>query len=181
MTIFEKKINNITFKIVVGDITQEDTDAIVNAANSYLSHGGGVAAAIVKAGGYNIQKESDDYIKKNGIIKPGEVAITTGGNLKAKYIIHAVGPVWHGGFENEENILYNAIFNSLKKADNINLNSISFPAISSGIFGYPFDNACKIYFKAVKDFSKISKNIKEIRFCLIDKNKANRFKEIIGG
>ncbi|MBM7558497.1 macro domain-containing protein [Marinitoga litoralis] len=181
MTIFEKRINDLTFKIVIGDITKENVDAIVNAANSYLSHGGGVAAAIVRAGGYTIQKESDEYIKKNGIIKPGQVGITSGGNLKAKYIIHAVGPVWHGGKDNEENILYNAIINSLKKADELNLNSISFPAISSGIFGYPFDKACKVYYLAVEDFSKISKNIKEIRFCLLDKNKALLFKEIIGG
>ncbi|NUU96317.1 Appr-1-p processing protein [Marinitoga sp. 1135] len=176
--IFEKKINSIQFQIVVGDLTKEDVDAIVNAANSYLSHGGGVAAAIVRAGGYIIQKESDELVKKNGIIKTGNVGVTSGGNLKAKYVIHAVGPVWHGGNENEEELLYNAIYNSLKKANELNIKSISFPAISSGIFGYPFDKACDVYKKAIEDFSKEFNQPNLIRFCFIDATRAQRFSKI---
>ncbi|SHE27545.1 O-acetyl-ADP-ribose deacetylase (regulator of RNase III), contains Macro domain [Marinitoga hydrogenitolerans DSM 16785] len=179
--IFERKINKVIFKIVIGDLTKENVDVIVNAANSYLAHGGGVAAAIVKAGGYQIQKESDDYIRKNGIIKTGEVGVTSGGNLKAKYIIHAVGPVWNGSNNNEEKLLYNAIYNSLKKADDLKLKTISFPAISTGIFGYPFEKACEVYIKAIEEFSKKAKNLSEIRFCFLDKNRAFLLKEIIGG
>jgi O-acetyl-ADP-ribose deacetylase (regulator of RNase III) len=170
--IFEKNINKIIFRIVVGDLTKENVDVIVNAANSYLSHGGGVAAAIVRAGGYVIQQESNEYIKKNGIIKTGEVGITSGGKLKAKYVIHAVGPVWNGGKSGEEKLLYNAIFNSLKKADDLKLKSISFPAISSGIFGYPYIEACKVYSKAIVDFSEKAINVNEVRFCLLDEGKA---------
>ncbi|KLO22782.1 Appr-1-p processing protein [Marinitoga sp. 1197] len=179
--LFEKKINNIVLKIIMGDLTKEKVDAIVNAANSYLSHGGGVAAAIVKAGGYQIQKESDEYIKNNGIIKTGEVAVTKAGSLPVKYVIHTVGPVWHGGNDNEEKLLYNSVFNSFKKADEMKLSSISLPAISSGIFGYPFEKACKTYLKAVNDFSKISLYLKEMRFCFLEKNRAFTFMKIIGG
>lgn len=179
--VFEKKINNIDFKIVVGDLTEENVDAIVNAANSYLSHGGGVAAAISRKGGAIIQKESNEYVKKHGIIKTGEVGVTSGGNLKTKYVIHAVGPVWHGGNENEDKLLYNAVYNSLKKAEELKVKSISFPAISAGIFGYPFIKACEKYLKAVLDFSKENSNLKEIRFCFLEKSKADAFIKIIGG
>ncbi|GAB6188722.1 hypothetical protein JCM30566_04610 [Marinitoga arctica] len=180
-TIFEKKFNNLYFKIVIGDLTQENVDAIVNAANSYLAHGGGVAAAISRKGGPVIQKESDEYIKKHGIIKTGEVGITSGGNLKAKYVIHSVGPVWHGGKENEDKFLYNAIFNSLKISERLKIKSISFPAISTGIFGYPFVKACEIYLKAILDFSKENNSLKEVRFCFLDKKKADIFIKIVGG
>ncbi|WGS64164.1 macro domain-containing protein [Marinitoga aeolica] len=173
--IFEKEINNIILKIVVGDLTKENVDAIVNAANSYLAHGGGVAAAIVRAGGRIIQEESNEYIKKNGIIKTGEIGITSGGRLKAKYVIHAVGPVWNGGNSNEEKHLYSAVYKSLEKADEMKLKTISLPAISSGIFGYPFEKACDVYSKAINDFSKTAKSLREIRFCFLEKKKALEF------
>jgi O-acetyl-ADP-ribose deacetylase (regulator of RNase III) len=115
-------------KLVQGDITIEEVDAIVNAANSHLKHGGGVAGAIVRKGGLVIQEESD----KIGYVPVGEVALTTAGGLPARYVIHAVGPRWGEG--DEDNKLKNAVLNSLKLATKENFQSVSLPAISSGIF-----------------------------------------------
>lgn len=120
-----------------GDITLEDTDVIVNAANEMLQHGGGVAGAIVRKGGKIIQQQSDEWIKRYGPVKTGNVAVTDGGNLNCKYVIHAVGPIWRGGNSNEKQLLSSAIINSLKKADELKAGSIAIPAISSGIFGFP--------------------------------------------
>ncbi len=125
----EIKVDNVEIKLVSGDITIEETDAIVNAANSHLQHGGGVAGVISRKGGPDIQKESNEYIKKYGKVETGKVAVTTGGKLKCKYIIHAVGPIWRGGSQKEEKLLYDAVFNSLKKAEELKLNSIALPAI----------------------------------------------------
>ncbi|MEO0143739.1 MAG: macro domain-containing protein [candidate division WOR-3 bacterium] len=164
----------IKVEIIKGDITEEETDAIVNAANEFLKHGGGVAGAIVRKGGKIIQEESD----KIGYCPPGNAVITSGGNLKAKYVIHAVGPIWKGGNYNEDEILYNAVKNSLILAHNYNLRSISFPAISTGIFGFPKDRASKIILKAIFDFIKEFEektSIKLIRICLFDDETYNIF------
>ena len=141
-------------EIVTGDITDEDTDAIVNAANSHLSHGGGVAAAIVRAGGYEIQRESDEYVRKHGPVPTGEAAVTGAGKLKAKYVIHAVGPVWRGGGNNEEELLRKAVYNALLRAHELKLKSVAMPAISMGIFGFPKDRGTRIMLKAIEEFFK---------------------------
>lgn len=156
-------------KIIKGDITIENTDAIVNAANSHLKHGGGVAGAIVRRGGKIIQEESD----KIGYIPTGSAAITTAGNLNAKYVIHTVGPVWGEGDEN--NKLKNAVKNALLLAEEHKLNSISLPAISSGIFGFPKERAVDIIFDTALEFLKDSKFVKEIHFCNIDLQTSNLF------
>lgn len=165
---------NPDIKIVLkkGDITEEDTDAIVNAANSFLQHGGGVAGAIVKKGGYVIQEESN----KIGYVPVGNAAITNAGKLKAKKIIHAVGPRWGEG--DEDNKLTNAVYNSLKLADENNLFSISLPAISSGIFGFPKERCANVMLNAVKKYLKENKNtkLKIIKFCIIDDLTFNIFK-----
>jgi O-acetyl-ADP-ribose deacetylase (regulator of RNase III) len=155
-------LSNKTIKIIHGDITLDTTDAIVNAANSHLKHGGGVALAIVRRGGSIIQQESD----KIGYVPTGSAAITTGGKLNAKYVIHAVGPIWGEG--DEENKLRSAVKSALQIAEDNKLNSISMPAISSGIFGFPKDKAAHIIFKTAVDFLKNSHYIKEIHFCNID-------------
>lgn len=141
-------------EIVTGDITDEDTDAIVNAANSHLAHGGGVAAAIVRAGGYEIQRESDEYVRKNGPVPTGEAAVTGAGRLKAKYVIHAVGPVWRGGNNDEEELLRKAVYNALLRAHELKLKSVAMPAISMGIFGFPKDRGTRIMLKAIEEFFK---------------------------
>ena len=172
----EIKVNNVEIKLVSGDITIEETDAIVNAANSQLQHGGGVAGVIARKGGPDIQKESNEYIKKYGKVETGNVAVTTGGKLKCKYIIHAVGPIWKGGGQKEEKLLYDAVFNSLKKAEELKLNSLSLPAISAGIYGYPIEKAVPVYKKAVYDFINTHPQfLKEIRFVIYGEDHLDYF------
>jgi len=172
----EIMFQGVKIQIVKGDITKEVVDAIVNAANSYLKHGGGVAGAIVRKGGYEIQKESDEILRKNGPVPTGEAVVTNAGKLKARYVIHAVGPVWRGGKENEDSLLYNAVYNSLLRAKELGLKSISIPAISTGIFGFPKERAAKIFEKAIRDFiEKENGSIKLIRLCNIDEETTEIF------
>ncbi|MEA3351619.1 MAG: macro domain-containing protein [Chloroflexota bacterium] len=138
------------FQIVQGDITQERVDAIVNAANARLQHGGGVAAAIVRRGGQEIQTESNQWVREHGQLSHAEPAYTTGGRLPCKYVIHAVGPIWGSG--DEDNKLATAITGSLRLANKLDLESIAFPAISTGIFGFPKKRAAKVIFEAIKQY-----------------------------
>jgi O-acetyl-ADP-ribose deacetylase (regulator of RNase III) len=163
-----------TIQIVQGDLTAETTDAIVNAANEHLSHGGGVAWAIVRRGGEIIQQESDEWIRKHGTVSHAHPAWTSGGDLPAKYVIHAVGPVW-GDTQNasasgdEDNKLAAAVKGSLEVADELKCSSISFPAISTGIFGFPKERAADVIFSAIeKYFSNHESGIKLIRLVLFD-------------
>ncbi len=166
-------------QVALCDVTKEDADAIVNAANSSLKHGGGVAQAIVNAGGMEIQRESDEYVQKHGPVPTGNVAITGAGRLKAKYVIHAVGPIWRGGNNNEDALLYNAVFNTMKKADELKVERISMPAISTGIYGFPKDRAARIFARAIRDFlqSREKTRIRVIRICHIDEGSARIFAE----
>ncbi len=161
----EAKINQTQIVLVHGDITKETTDAIVNAANSRLAGGGGVDGAIHRAGGPAIMEEC----RKIGGCPTGQAVITTGGNLKAKYVIHAVGPVYHGGSKNEANLLQSAYQESLKLALKYNLQSISFPAISTGAYGYPVDEAAHLALKTCIEFADKDNGIKLILHVLFDK------------
>ncbi|MCS7245588.1 MAG: macro domain-containing protein [candidate division WOR-3 bacterium] len=155
-------------EIKLGDITEEEVDAVVNPANEYLKLGSGVAGAILRKGGKIIQDECD----KIGYCQTGKAVITTGGSLKAKYVIHAVGPIWKGGNSNEDELLYSAVESALMLAHSYNLKSISFPAISTGIFGFPKERASKIIISAILEFMKKYENrtsIEVIRICLFDK------------
>lgn len=137
------------FKIINGDITEMECDAIVNAANSYLKMGGGVCGAIFnKAGAKKLQIECD----KIGYCTPGDAVITSGYELKAKYIIHTVGPVYIDGNHGEKEVLRNSYYNSLLLAKKNNIHSIAFPLISSGIYGYPYDEALKIAKDTISNF-----------------------------
>lgn len=156
------KINNSILELAKGDITEQICDAIVNAANAQLILGGGVAGAIRKKGGPSIQTECD----KIGGTFVGGAVVTTAGNLKAKFVIHAVGPQMGEG--DEDNKLKNATVNSLKAADKHKLQSIAFPAISTGIFGYPVDRCAKIMLTAIIDYLKSSSGIKKVTMCLFD-------------
>jgi O-acetyl-ADP-ribose deacetylase (regulator of RNase III) len=151
-------------RLVQGDITEQTTDAIVNAANSHLQHGGGVAGAIVRKGGQIIQKESD----KIGYVPVGKAAVTTGGKLPVKYVIHAVGPRWGEG--DEDNKLISAVRSSLKLASDNNLKSISLPAISSGIFGFPKERCAEILIRESSGYIKgiPETSIREINICIFD-------------
>ncbi len=171
--IAEHNLANKTLRLVMGDITERDVDAIVNAANSYLQHGGGVAGAIVKKGGSIIQEESN----KIGFVPVGSSAITTAGKLPAKYVIHTVGPKMGEG--DEDNKLKNAILSALKLASEKGLKSISIPAISSGIFGFPKDRCAHILVSEAKKFleSNIDTSINIIEFCIYDEDTLGYFKK----
>jgi len=159
----EKIINQTIIELVQGDITEQNTEAIVNAANAQLILGGGVAGAIRKKGGPSIQQECNEI----GGTYVGGAVITTAGNLKASYVIHAVGPRMGEG--DEDNKLANATFNSLKVADQHELSSIAFPAISTGIFGFPIERCAKIMLKTTVEYVQgPMTNLKKIIFCLWD-------------
>ncbi len=169
----ELKINKSTLELIQGDITEQDTDAIVNAANAALQLGGGVAGAIRRKGGPKIQEECN----KIGGTFVGGAVITTGGNLKARHVIHAVGPRWGEG--NEDAKLRNATLNSLKVADQNNLKSISFPAISTGIFGFPVKRASEIMLKTTIEYLKGETGLDKVVFVLFDNDTLNTFKETL--
>src|SRR6187551_850276 len=139
-------------EIIKGDITKIKADAIVNAANSSLMGGGGVDGAIHRAGGAEILEECRKIIAKQGSCKTGEAVITTGGSLPAKFVIHTVGPVWNNGKKNEAGLLAACYKNSLTLAVTHNLSSIAFPNISTGIYGYPKEQAAKIAINTVTKF-----------------------------
>ena len=154
-------------QIVQGDITTETVDAIVNAANEHLQHGGGVAWAISKKGGPAIQKESDAWIRQHGPVSHARPAWTSGGLLPAKYVIHAVGPVWGDGDEDRK--LSEAVTGSLRLADELKCASIALPAISTGIFGFPKDRAANIIFSSIeKYFESTTSNLKVVKLTLFD-------------
>lgn len=161
--LYEREINGVKLKVVKGDITQEEVEAIVNAANSYLKHGGGVAGAIVRAGGEVIQKESDEYVKKYGPLPVGSATITSAGKLKARYVIHTVGPRWGEG--DEEKKLEKAIESVLTLAKEKNIKSLSIPAVSCGIFGFPPQLGTKIIVDKVVEFLRDNPGVfEEIHF-----------------
>ena len=162
-------INNVRISLALGDITRQDTDAVVNAANPSLGGGGGVDGAIHRAGGPAISKECHQIITNQGKLPRGKAVITTGGNLKAKYVIHTVGPIWSGGKKGEVEILESAYRESLKIAAANNLTSVSFPSIGTGAYGYPVDKAAKVAVRAVASFLKEKPtSLREITFVLFD-------------
>jgi O-acetyl-ADP-ribose deacetylase (regulator of RNase III) len=162
--IAEHRIDGRTLRLIQGDITERDVEAIVNAANSHLQHGGGVAGAIVRRGGQIIQEESD----KIGYVPVGQAAITSAGNLPAKFVIHAVGPRMGEG--DEDNKLKSAVLHSLMIASREGLKSISMPAISSGIFGFPKDRCAMILIKEAGNYLKAhpESSLEVVEFCIYD-------------
>jgi O-acetyl-ADP-ribose deacetylase (regulator of RNase III) len=160
--------HDVDLVIKMGDLTLENVDAIVNAANAYLLHVGGVARAIVRRGGLEIQTESDNWIKNHGPISHTQPAWTNAGGLKCRYIIHAVGPVWGEGQEDRK--LTQAILSSLHVAEELGLKSVAFPAISTGIFGFPKDRSARVFAKAISDFLNQLKStsITQIIIVLLD-------------
>ena len=167
----ELKVKESVICLVQGDITELETDVIVNAANDRLILGGGVAGAIRKKGGPTIQEECN----KIGSTFVGGAVITTGGNLKAKHVIHAVGPRMGEGDEDQK--LKHAILNSLKLMDEYNLKTITFPAISTGIFGFPIDNCSKIMINTVKNYLQSNTQIEKVVFCLYTASDFNVFEK----
>jgi O-acetyl-ADP-ribose deacetylase (regulator of RNase III) len=161
-------VNQAKISIIRGDITTQATDAIVNAANSTLMGGGGVDGAIHHAGGPAILEECKQIVARQGRLPAGQAVITTAGNMKAKHVIHTVGPIWHGGGQGEPDLLAGAYRESLKLAAENNLSSISFPSISTGAYGYPVDKASRIALKTVVSFLSKTTSIKDVIFVLFD-------------
>lgn len=151
-----------------GDITSLDVDAIVNAANSSLLGGGGVDGAIHRAGGPQILEECKAIRARQGGCKTGEAVITSGGKLKARFVIHTVGPVWNGGSNREEELLANAYRNSLALAVKNQIKRIAFPNISTGIYGFPKERAGDIAIGTVKNFMEADRSLEEVIFCCFD-------------
>ncbi|GAA4738568.1 O-acetyl-ADP-ribose deacetylase [Flavisolibacter ginsenosidimutans] len=155
-------------EVTKGDITRMKVDAIVNAANSSLMGGGGVDGAIHRAGGPAILEECKKIVARQGGCKTGEAVITTAGNLPAKFVIHTVGPVWNGGNRNERILLANAYRNSLQLAVDNNCKTVAFPAISTGVYGFPKAAAATIAVQAVNEFLANERAIDKVIFVCFD-------------
>ena len=158
----EVKVGQSILELVEGDITRQDTDAIVNAANAGLRPGGGVDGAIHRAGGPTIEAAC----RQLGGCPPGEARITTGGNLKARYVIHTVGPVYKDGFHREPELLASCYRESLKLASDKGLKSLAFPAISTGIYGYPLKDAARVALTTILDYLAQHPEIELVRCVL---------------
>lgn len=174
--LIERQItDNCIIQIVKGDITEETSDAIVNAANRHLQHGGGVAGAIAQKGGPQIQKESDAWIHNHGLVKHDKPAYTNAGKLPSKFVIHTVGPIWGTGNENQK--LHDAIYGSLKTAESLDIKTLSMPAISTGIFGFPKRRAAKITFATIQEYFAKNPNsrIETVRIVLFDRPTTKAF------
>jgi O-acetyl-ADP-ribose deacetylase len=155
-------------ELVVGDITDETTDAIVNAANSSLLGGGGVDGAIHRAAGPSLLAECKKIREQRGPLPAGQAVSTSGANLKARYVVHTVGPVWQGGTRNEPQVLESCYCHAIEEANRRSCASISFPSVSTGAFGYPVHDAAQIAIRTVADLLQSPEWVKLVRFVLFD-------------
>ncbi|WP_038030676.1 O-acetyl-ADP-ribose deacetylase [Thermonema rossianum] len=166
-------------EVIQGDITRLKVDAIVNAANPSLMGGGGVDGAIHRAGGPQILEECKEIIKKIGRLDTGKAVITTGGNLPASYVIHTVGPVWHGGTQGEAQLLAQAYTNSLQLASEHHLRTVAFPNISTGVYGYPKREAAQVALQAVTDYLRQHTLPEKVIFCCFDDENYRLYQEAV--
>ena len=166
-------------KLIQSDITKTEVDAIVNAANSSLLGGGGVDGAIHRAGGKEILEECIKIRNRQGGCETGQAVITTAGKLSAKFVIHTVGPVWHGGMKNEPQLLADCYTNSLKLAVENEIKTIAFPNISTGIYGYPKQSAAEIAVKTVSEFLNVNESIDEVIFVCFDEDNFQIYEQLL--
>jgi len=164
----ERDLGGHLLQLVQGDITAEDVDAIVNAANAALQHGGGVAGIILRRGGPSIQRESNAWVRQHGLVSHAEPAVTGAGDLPCRYIIHAVGPIW--GERNADRKLADAVRGSLAAASKLELSTLSLPAISTGIFGFPKERAAPLIFSTIEVFfaAQPDSPLRQVRLVLFD-------------
>jgi len=173
-------LKNNQIQIILGDITHQKVDAIVNAANESLLGGGGVDGAIHSAAGKELELACRKIHDEHGGCKTGDAVITTGGNLPAKYVIHTVGPVWHGGKQQEPELLFHAYLNSLRLASEKKIKTIAFPNISTGVFGVPKEQASKIAVSTVVDFLNNNKtSIEKVIFICFDQENYELYKGLV--
>lgn len=163
--------------LVHGNLVLEQVDAIVNAANEGLEHGGGVAGAIVRAGGEEIQRASD----RIGRVPTGSAASTTAGKLPAKYVIHAVGPIWRGGLSDEPGLLASAVGAALAEASRLGCASVALPAISTGIYGYPKEDGARVIVSAIERHfaDQPGSPVRNVRITLIDRASVDVFEKLL--
>jgi len=177
----EISIGKSKIKMVQGDITDQETEAIVNAANPTLMGGGGVDGAIHRKGGSKILEECKKIRKTEWPegLPTGKAVITSGGKLKAQYVIHTVGPIWRGGNRDEPRLLSDAYRNSLELAVSKGLKTIAFPSISTGAYGYPVEKASRIALKTVKSFLEERDSLEEVRFVLFSNSDFKTYRDAI--
>jgi O-acetyl-ADP-ribose deacetylase (regulator of RNase III) len=166
-------------QLIQGDITKLEVDAIVNAANSSLMGGGGVDGAIHRAGGPAILEECREIVIRLGRCETGQAVITSGGKLPAKFVIHTVGPIWRGGYNNEARLLENAYLNSLKLAVKNGIETIAFPNISTGVYGFPKEKAAAIAVKTVSNFLSENVQIRQVYFVCFDGENFQLYNQLI--
>jgi len=166
-------------ELIKEDITTLTVDAIVNAANNRLIGGGGVDGAIHRAGGPQISQECAAIRRESGGCKTGEAVITSGGFLPCKYVIHTVGPVWHGGMKGERELLSSCYIDSLKLAQEYGIKSIAFPNISTGIYGYPKEEAAAVAVEEVENFLKDNNSIEKVTFVCFDQENYDLYKKFL--
>lgn len=166
--------------LIKGDITQMKVAAIVNAANHQLKGGGGVDGAIHRAGGPEILEQCLLWVAENGTLPTGQAMITTAGKMPAKYVIHTVGPVWNGGNKNERELLANAYRNSLQLAAREKLTSVAFPNISTGVYGFPKEEAAEIAVETVKETLLDLPAIQEVHFVCFGEENYRIYQRILG-
>ncbi len=165
----KKQIHQSTLELTQGDITALKVGAIVNAANKYLAHGGGVALAIVRKGGLTIQAESAALVARRGPLSTGEAVITSGGKLPAQFVIHTVGPVWNEHSPAEaDSLLRKAVRSSLALAEENDVKSIAFPAISTGIYGFPIERAAPLMLQEAANYLGGKTGLERVLYCLYD-------------
>lgn len=164
----EKTIGTTKLLLLQGDLTAQDVDAVVNAANSSLIVGGGVDGAIHRAGGPKIQEDCKRIVARIGRLDTGKAVVTTGGNLKARHVIHTVGPVWYGGGNREAELLADCYRNSLLLAEREGLRTVAFPAISVGAFNYPLRDAARVALQTIVVHLRTGSALEEVRLVIYD-------------
>lgn len=174
-------VNNTILSLVKGDITKQNTEAIVNAANSGLLGGGGVDGAIHRAGGPKILAECEEIRARQGGCLTGEAVITSGGKLPARYVIHTVGPIWKGGSRNEPQLLSNCYLNSLQLAADNDIKTVAFPSISTGVYGYPVEKAAGTALTAIIEFISNNNSFREVKMVLFSDANYEKYKTVLYG
>ncbi len=176
----ERTFGDTRLLLVLGDITRQDVDAVVNAANSSLLGGGGVDGAIHRAGGPGILAECKAIVQEIGRLDAGKAVMTAGGNLTARWVIHTVGPVYRDGTRGEPETLKSAYRESLKLADEKGLKTVAFPSISTGAYGYPTADAARVALGTVKEHLSTGSSLEEIRFVLFSERDLKVYEEALG-
>lgn len=174
-----RQVGEATIALVIGDITTIPVDAIVNAANSQLVGGGGVDGAIHRAGGPEIMRDLAERYGPNRFCPPGGAVITTAGRLPARWVIHAVGPIWRGGSAGEADTLASAYRTSLRLAADAGATSVSFPAISTGIYGYPADQGARVAVAALVDALPEAPGIRRVLLVAFSERSAQPLREAL--